>query len=124
VSTYILVNALLYLIGGAVFGAIGWLINRTAVSLRSPGVRLATAAVTALLPLILPLALGIGPALQYGLYAAQDPKAPLLILLVAPLVLPAALGSALGARRPAAPSELAWADRGAKEPGSEAPRLS
>jgi len=123
-STFILVNALFYLIGGAVFGAISWLINRAAVTLRSPGRRMATAGVTSLLPLILPLALGIGPALDYGLYVSQDPKVPLLILTVAPLILPAALGSALGARRPAARPGMSWTGAGAKKPGSEAPRLS
>lgn len=117
----ILVNALFYVIGGAVFGAIGWLINRTAATSRSAGLRVATATVTSLLPVLLPLALGIGPALQYGLYAAQDPKLPLLILTVAPLLLPAALGSCLGARRPT----LSWADAAdAKKPESGAPRLS
>jgi hypothetical protein len=99
-----LVNALFYLIGGAVFAAIGWLINGVAGT-RSLGMRLLIAAFTSLLPLILPLAAGIGPALEYGHYASQDPKLRLLILALAPLVAPAALGSLLGARRPvAAPS--------------------
>ncbi|CAN7259886.1 hypothetical protein LJR219_001120 [Phenylobacterium sp. LjRoot219] len=98
-STSILVNALFYLIGGGVFAAIGWLINHAAAT-RSLGMRLSAAAGTSLLPLILPLAAGIGPALQYGHYASQDPRLPLLILAVAPLVAPAALGSLLGARRP------------------------
>jgi len=113
-STFILVNGLFYLIGGGVFGAIGWLTNRAAVTARSPGLRLATAGATSLLPLILVLALGIGPALDYGLYAAQDPKVPMLILTVAPLVMPAALGSALGARRPAEAPGASWLDAGAK----------
>lgn len=98
-STFILVNALFYLLGGAVFAAIGWLINGAAATAKSPGLRVATAVVTSLLPLLLPLALGIGPALEYGL-SSQDPKASLLVRAMALLVLPAALGSALGARRP------------------------
>lgn len=107
-STFILVDALLFAIGGAVFAAIGWLMNRAAGTVRSPAMRLATAVVTSLLPLLLLLVLGIGPALQYGLYASQDPRLALLVVVVAPLVLPAALGSFLGA----------------KKPGSGAPRLS
>ena len=104
-STFILVNALFYLLGGAVFGAIGWLINCAAATARSSSLRVATAALTSLLPLLLPLALGIGPALEYGL-SSQDPKVPLLIQALALLVLPAALGSALGARRPRPLSRL------------------
>jgi len=99
-STFIVVNGLFFLIGGAVFGAIGWLTNCAAATAKSAWLRVATATVTSLLPLILALALGAGPVLQYGLYASQDPKLVLLIQTVALFVFPAALGSALGARRP------------------------
>ena len=125
-SSFILVNALFCLLGGALFGAIGWLINGAAATARSSSLRAATAAVTSLLPLILLLALGTGPALGYGL-AAHDPKAPLLIQAMALLVFPAALGSALGARtagQGAGRPQTPWTGAGAKKPGSGAPRLS
>lgn len=103
-GAFMLVDGLFYLIGGGVFAALGWLINHAAGALRSSGLRALIAAVTSLLPLLLPIALGLGPALLYG--PSADPKLPLLALKVTPLLLPAALGSLLGARRPASAPSL------------------
>lgn len=97
-STVILMNAVFYLVGGVLFGGVGWIANRLARRVGSPGIRRTIAAVTSLLPVLVPLALWTASAFEFGLATFRDPKLLLFLMTFAPLVLPTALGSLWGAR--------------------------
>ena len=80
-----------YVVGGFISGGAGWGIARFARGARSRGLRRVLVGIASMLPMLAFMAWG-------GMRLWQDPKAPSLLLIVAPLLVPSGLGAYFGAR--------------------------